>query len=659
MSSIDKYVTDIGRDFGANVRCVNRNGVIRGYIDGTEIFSFPDRYGYINTQEVYAIQRGIQQYKRAQSEKEQERARLQREAEERARREEELRRARELEEKRRLERLEQERKEAVAELRSAVREKRNELLQAQSRRDALVREIQDAGKAGTRAVKEAAGVSSLLDFSEMERAVNAMTARQLAAAEHEVSKCRETMKSLEALEKRVKDNLSTEQCYVMLRECKGITVSGISSEVSSYSNNKLLQQLSGMKQQATELLPAIRRLESLKKQSGEIGIIATEALNTLQHRKITDTADLKDLAQMTENRFVRIQELVEAGKLQSEIAQIEALRGAIAACRKTYEMAVVSTYTAKDFRPEIEELAEKSMIACKNLEQAEFTSLSTVRRNQIEKRLEEVVAGDQGSSEVLRELEQLMVELVEYAETDKLHIAQYHEYCELVEQLSEYGVDKSDVPAYDVNHYVEQKSELIAKLAYERREAEKSRLLVLDMQAKIAMEKMGFEEFFALGDADGYVRETMFTKKGYDGVLWQIITCADGSISRRVIGVNENGRHETNPEYVLEIAEEMEGQHDPEQFLQELCELVGEPLNVAGAVEHDSEEAAQAIAKNGYFYLNEEAVALYKERVAAPAAAEKKRKTAQPKQICVPDRAVQNTSNVLVAERMRMMQRQL
>ena len=293
------------------------------------------------------------------------------------------------------------------------------------------------------------------------------------------------------------------------------------------------------------------------------------------------------------------------------------IRGAISACKETYEIVATSTYTAIDHRSEIEANATEVLKGFSALLSKEYTTCDKDRINEVITRLESILAGADKSESVLRETERLGDELKGYVQADENHKTEYMEYLEIVKSLSEYGIDSSEIEEFSPKAYTRQKQMLASRLAQARREFEHTQLIITDMHVKNVMDEMGFELFSSVGDADGYVREALYTKRGYDGVLWQTVIYANGSVVRRVIGVNK-GETETDVEYVKEVAAEMEQAGDPETFIVKFRDATGSDIAVNSAVEHDSENVDEAIERNGFHYLRGKALESYQKFVEKP-----------------------------------------
>jgi hypothetical protein len=607
MSSIDKGVEQVVRGMGRNVRIVKIGCIINGYIGTERVFSLLDRYGYLNDREEKIIRDGIRDYD------EETRRRAERAEAERRAREEAIRLAREEEERRRKERLEAERQAELKAVRDAVAEKKREA------KEALDRAIraEETSRVSMRRRKEALDKLSkgapTLDFSALTEKNEEDELRQKRETEAAVARCRSELAEVEKFERTVTGDKTTEEYKSMRKACKALSVSSASINSFEYENVSFTEKVTEMERGVEALKPALSELEKSKSADGEVGIIAREALKSASMHSLEDVGDVSSLANMVENRIQKISASIESAKTSEEAGKLAGYQGAAAACKKTQTLMAEGTYEAKDYRAEIEARARKTLAGFKELFDEEFTTCSAIRGRQIKARLEDILIGSEKGEDTLREVEKFESELVEYKSADERHRGEYEEYLSMVEELREYGVDESEIEKFDVATYAEQRKRFSARISEERREAERALIFTTDVAVKSVMEEMGFEQFASIGDSEGYIRESLFTKAGYDGVLWQVITYSDGSVSRRIIGVNK-GETQTDKEYVKEVAREMEAKGDPQEFLKRFQEATGSTLAVTEAVESDSEDVDEAIERNGYHYLTGEALELYEEK---------------------------------------------
>ena len=591
MSSIDKGVEQVVNRLGRNVRVQKRGNTIYGIINGEVVFSLADRYGYINSQEEEIIRDGIRRYDEA------------------------VRRARIEAERQRLARLEEER---VAEYRMVVNQidrKRTQIVSMISR----IQRSEDLFKASNH--KRASILSSLVrtypdfDFSELERENEAAILSQKKLIEEKVAEGNSVLAQFEKTAKSATSDLSTEKYRSLRSKISSFSIPAIEAGSAEYDNQKFIEKMQNLQSALKKGAPVVFRLKEYADDKSAIGVKARVALEKISSAKISTAEDFAKILGITQTALFEIKELIECENVRSDIASISIIEGEIAACNETYEIVGVSTYEILDFRKEIEELAQEAIEKFACLRENEFSTCTNERNEKATQRLMDILERGMAGEAVLLEVEKMKSEAIAYEAGDAIHACEYEEYKTIVQILKDYGVPSSEIEGFDARRYVEQKAKLTAQVAVEKREFERSRLIVTDMQAKSVMESMGFDLFSSIGDANGYVRESLFTKRGYDGVLWQVIVLSDGSVNRRIIGVNK-GATETDVEYIKAVAQEMEKADDPQEFIKRLKEASGSELAVTTACEHDSENADAVIAQNGYHYLKGASLDLYNDKVA-------------------------------------------
>lgn len=604
MSSIDKGVEQVVNQLGRNVRVERRGNTIVGVMNGEVIFSMADRWGYINEAEKEIIRNGIRRY-----DEEQARRRAESEAERRAR-EEAIRRAREEAERRR---IEAERQEALRAARALIETRRTELAGILARRTAAVNEAAEAARSRKNAIADVSALCRSLDFSALTSESTEAEKRDRASREQAQTAARAALAELEGIASSLSNSASAAEANAAAQRCKKVKTPDSTPTAAGYDSKCFLDRVGAIRRAVSEMVPVISKLEGLAAGSGRTAMIAKEALSHIKGHAVTSAEDVRTLAVMLEGRLEEIVSAMAASAAHTEAARLAEMQGALSAVRQISEFTAEGHYTVTDRRDEVIAEATQALDAFRSLSEAEYTSCSLIRRQQVEERLEQILAGDASGESVLRECEALVSEAAEWQDRDRRLAPAYGEYRALIEQLHEYGASSEEFGAFDPNAYTEQKQELLAAIRHERREFERSQLIITDMEARNVMEEMGYELFSTVGDAQGFVREALYTRPGYNGVLWQIVSCADGSVKRRIIGVNQ-GETQTDPAYILEVAEEMENEHDAEEFLRRFGEASGSQLAVTAAVDHDSEDAMDAIYRNGYHYLSGDALALYRKR---------------------------------------------
>lgn len=604
MSSIDKGVEQVVNQLGRNVRVERRGNNIVGIMDGEVIFSMPDRWGYINESEKDIIRRGIENHEQAQRRRQEEAA-----AERRAR-EEAIRRAQEEAERRR---IEAERQQAVRYARAQIEERRNEVNGMLAGRTNALNAVKESARTRKNAIAAAAAICRTLDLSALTAESAEMEKQGREFWEREQASVRATLAELDRISASLPSGASKEAAEEATKQCGKVKMPAATPSSSEYESRRFLERVEAVHRALSEMAPVIAQLERHAAGNGKFSMIAKEALSHIKGYRVATAADVHTLAETLEDRLTEIVTAMEADASHAEAEKLAEMQGSLSALRRISEITAESHYTVIDHREEIVEQAARAAESFRALREAEYTSASVTRLEEVRVRLEEILTGDAAGESVLRECESLVAEAAEWQDKDRRLAPAYEEYRALVDQLLEYGASAEDIAAFDPVGYTEQKQELLAAIRHERRAFERSQLVISDMHARNVMEEMGYELFSTVGDAQGFVREALYTRPGYNGVLWQIITCADGSVKRRIIGVNQ-GETQTDPAYILEVAEEMEATHDPEEFLRAFGEASGSQLAVTAAVDHDSEDAVEAIYRNGYHYLSGEALELYRKR---------------------------------------------
>lgn len=604
MSSIDKGVEQVVNRLGRNVRVEKNGNTIYGIMNGEVVFSLADRYGYINSQEEAVIRNGIRRYDEA------------------------IQRARIEAERQRKEMLERERVAEYEKVRQKINAKRSQI-------NAMIQKLESCGesmkKTNEKRAAELAAISSaypLLDFSELEKEnVEAVTA-QKQLIQQRIAQGKEVLKNFERLAGSVSGTLATSRYHALNTEISAFRIPTITTGSIEYENNRFYEQTRDLQRALQSMAPILSRIEKYADGNEEIAVVAKSALQAIGNIKIQDAADVSTVVETMQRTLADIRVIMENETIRTDIEAISVIEGEIAACSETYDIIGVSTYRVLDFRNEIEEVAKDAIERFAELSNAEYSTCSKTRNGEATERLTEILERGASGEAVLREVEAFKSEACTYAIQDENHRAEHDEYRAIVSALKEYGVPDTKIEVFDVHAYAEQKTRLTGLLALEKRKFERSRLIVTDMQVKSVMQSMGYDLFSSIGDANGYIREALFTKRGYDGVLWQTVVLSDGSVTRRLIGVNK-GETETDTAYVKQVAEQMEKAGEPQTFLQQFKETTGSQLSVNFACEHDSENAEAVIARNGYHYLRGQALELYNKNVAQEQEAARPTKAAE------------------------------
>ena len=595
MSSIDKGVEAVVRETGRNVQVVHRGNYIVGIINGEEVFRIADRYGYIHEDEREAVRSGIYRY------------------EQRRQREEALRIAREREEQMRREREEAERRAEYVNLQNALKRAVSELAKDEKDKKEAYERAKNVLE-GVRRRIESVAKSATMDFSVLLDECNKALASLKSEYERFVVANSTARSKVDSLIGRAKDKQSTQQSRDMQIELRRIVTTSI-VDLSSYNAEKLQEKVTKIKEQVSALNEVAATLRKLAARGGEIALIANEALGRLAKTSVSEESDVIALINSCQTAAQKILNVIRMKNIADATSELGAIINAIEVCERINVACEKSTYAVKDFRKEIVQTAvvvSKGFIA---LREKGYTTCANSRITQIVERCSEILVGSEVGENVYEEVRALSQELEGYEQSDKLHEREHEDYCALRDELVTYGVNLSEIAAFDAKSYLTQKKFLSEQLRQKIRESETSNMIITELKVRSVMEDMGYEVFSTVGDKDGYIVETLYTRKGYDGVLWQIICMADGSIQRRLIGVNK-GETQTDPESIKEVAKEMEDNGEPEAFLRACNEAIDGGISVTSAVDHDSDDADEAIRRNGYHHLSPEAAKLYEKHVA-------------------------------------------
>lgn len=673
MSSIDKGVENLVSGMGKNIRVSKEGNMIIGHINGERVFSIADRYGYLNEDERKRIIGQINQYEqrkrqaeenrrraeemareaqrrreaarnaemmqraaemaaqaarekaeaeRAALEAEQakrraieEQARLAREREEeRIRREAAIRAAKEEAERRERERLEAERKEALRDLQEAIRGKQQELESILAEHTMQQQLSNQNSQRRVARIRELSQKSGGMDLSSLMTRHTQEADMQAEILSSEIELIQQKLQEVRQVQSLVNSNQTTQQYREIKRRCDAVSVPSSSESSVDYSHNCMMTEYGQLDEKLNSLAKVKAELEKFRSDNGSIGRLAEGALERIRSTTYQSLEDIDELIQNCADKLTAIgneknmQEVIELGQRLSRIS------GQTDARQTTGQVSVNVTYHAKDYRKEIVRKARTVYYGYEQLRKEAYSSCSKQQNQAIRNRLNEILKGTAHEEEVLREIDVLESQLEGIRQTDRLHQDDYYEYQELVRKLKEYGVQDQDIHPFRIDHWKNMRADMIYRLECEQREYEKSQLLMTDANAKQVMESMGYEVLSTVGDAGMFIRETLYTKKGYPGVLWQIISYSNGSIYRRMLGVNM-GETQTDVNYVKEVAAELEAENEPQEFLDRWLKISGNEVVLKDDVDHDSVNADEVIEKNGYYYLKNKSLEAYTDKM--------------------------------------------
>lgn len=600
MSSIDKGIEQMSEVRNSNIQVSHRGNMIVGTMNGEVVFTIADRYGYLSQSEREAIANDIEGYKR--------RKRLERE-----RYEEQLRRERErqLEEERR--RREEERQNAIANARNTISYKKNQVTQAKANDLTTIERVKANANALMNQYKNVARSNQILDISYMEQKINALLNEVTKEINAVNTHYNEILSRINALESSITSSIDTQSANSINANANKIKTNVKFNQTSNYDVNSLVKELNTLNNVCSELTKLIKSVNSFKSMDGKAGLIANELLSKVNSTKIQSINDVDNLLTILTNGLNELEMEVKLSSYGKNDSIINELTGVIEACKTIKVLLDESTYNAKDYRGEIVENANELIDELNTVFEKEQTTINISRINEMITRLKYILSSDLSNEETKDEIEKLKHELKSILQQDEINVVYLNEYNEYKEKILSYGVSEQDIPAFNADNYQMIKEQLKQQLHEAKRVAQKNLLYTTYLHTTMIMEEMGFTVFARSGD-DEYITETLFTRPGYDGVLWQIVVLSDGSFTRRIIGVNK-GDTQTNDEYIVQVAKEMEEINDPVLFLQKFKEATGIEIKVTDAVDHDSENVLEIIRQHGYHYLTPEGLALYNQLV--------------------------------------------
>lgn len=578
MSSIDKGIEQTVRRTGRNIRITRRGNYIVGLIKGEQIFSIKDRYGYINESEIAEINNGIKNYDKAVKE-----------------------------------RQERENKETYRLLNNNIANKKNEIKNEINSKKNLFDDSNNHLKIIKNKLDNIQNMMPILDISilidEHNQMINGLEKEKASF----LQKSQKLNKEILDISNSVKENDKIDNYNTLNNKCSKLN-SRIDVNISLYDIEKIQKKIEEINNAITSIVIIKQNINELSKFNDETLVITEEVTARLKEIKVTSLDDIKKIFQLLKNATDKVESVITNSQNKDDIKNLDKLFNSLKNLDNIINISINSTYKIKDYRDDIVRKTQEVIYGFEQLKQQEFTTCSMLRINQVLNRCSRILTENIVGQDVLEELINLKNELYSINNLDNLHKNEYMDYCTIVNDLISYGISKENIPNFNANDYAKQKRELAIMLNNAIRESEKSNMIITDLKARSVMEKMGYELFYKVGDKDDYIIESLYTKKGYDGVLWQIITLSDGSISRRIIGVNK-GTTQTDLQSIKEVAHEMETLHEPEKFLQEYNEAVGGGITVTNAVDYNSVDSDQVIITNGYHYLNSDALKLYEEKV--------------------------------------------
>lgn len=601
MSSIDKYVEQCAKSINSRTQVRHEGEYLVGRIDGQEVFRMRDRYGYINDDEKSIVRQGLQHYEYQQ-------------------RQRALELARRMEEEARRRRMEEERVAAYNRAKTVVEQKRRQLEASTSHKTAA---HDKAVAALARLNKDIAALKSdmpRVKFIALERKYSAANVEiENAFSQFETDRQR-NLTNLTNISKQLTNNKSTEAYQQIIKTVSAISTNE-SAIMSTYSTDRLAEEIVAVRERCVALKAVSQQLNKLAVHGSDVATIVAEVQHRLDNLTVNSVSDVQDLINYTEEAITRIQNRLQALKTYQESEEIVEALSSVQTARERLREAVglTDSYEVKDHREEIVKQATEMLQNFQSLAEQQFTTCSEQRITDVVERGRRILDDGLRGSEVLEEVQRLNQEFKAITERDKLHANEFAEYSEIVAELRQYGVEEGELPVFDAQNYSQVRRMLEQMRSDAVRASEVSQMNITNMTVQNIMEEMGYKLFRSVHDKEDIVCETLYTKKGCDGVMMQVIVCADGTVSRHLIGINKNGESQTDIDSVVRAARELEEQHEPEIFLEALREELGGELRVTDAADHDSEDARERIEYNGFCHLDKEGVELYDKQVNADA----------------------------------------
>ena len=588
MSSIDKGVERVVHEMGRNIRVERRGNTIYGYSNGEVVFTLADRYGWINQEESESVKRQIRAFDSKKSRE----------------------RALELERQR----IENLRKQAVASLKNAINSKRSEINEQKNKDLSLIKSVSNSYNALSTKIESINKTSSILNVSSLKEECKKQKAKNDSLSNTVISEYNALTSELSKIESGFRESLSGVQAEKLTRDLNKISSRIKTKYDCSFDVEQQNKIVDAIIQSINRISKLINDLEKYSKGYGDTALIAKEAINTIKGVNIGSIQEVEKIAGVIQSGLESIKQTKAVEKREESLKELLELEGKIASCKELSQISVVGTYEVVEYRNKIVMEAADVIENFESLMKKEFTTAYNERINAVIDRATNIIKGTDSSEEVLKELKVLNSEYLEILQRDKLEEKNYQEYLGYKNKLIEYGVDSKDIPAFDYANYKSIRDNLTTMITIEKRNQQKTNMYLTNIETTKIMIEMGFELFASSGDKNGLVVETLFTKKGYDGVIWQIVVLADGSFNRRLLGVNK-GDTQTDIEYIKEVAREFDESNEAVTFLQKFNESTGSNVLVNKAVEYNSNEVEQEIMKNGYHYLQGQAKENYDKQV--------------------------------------------
>jgi len=584
MSSIDKYVVSEAKKYNSNVQVVNSNGYITGTLNGTVVFRIADRHGFLNSSEESIIREAMQNYERRERER--------REREERLRQMREEQRQREIQTTRNLidskiNELNRSRATAMSNRNNVPQITYNKELLSGFNVGALESRINSAKSAYTTA------------YNEIDRSYSNASA------------------NLERIKSSITNSMSLESAQsrhaeVQRVRCSFTVDSGIISNVVRLRNEIMVIENS-----ARVVNAMLTKLKSATK--GQVEFEVTRILNSIREYDVTSTEDMKNLVGRIEQQLVELKGK-QAGEISSQVKEsLNAIDEAISESKTLQLQIQESTYEIRSFEEEIKAEQNKIREAVDALRMAEYTTCT----EEVFAELENFLMESNGATdeEILRKAQRYSELCTSYATEDERYHLQYEIYKKAIARVSQLpGCDILDEMTFDVKNGEEGIASQLERLCEKEVEwmlenAKATTELHLTMADDI-MTDMGYSLLACdAGEENDMASVAYYTRKGWDGVVMQVIATENG-VERKLIGVSRNGQR-TKAQQILNIANQIEQENEPFQFLQKFNDNMITQCKVRneGDITTDTENVEELIEQDVVFDLSQNRMVTVKDRL--------------------------------------------
>ena len=597
MSSIDKYVRTEARKYNPNVEVEHVMGRLVGKVNGKVVFNLADRYGYLNDRERSIIQESMNRYEEERLEKErQERLRI------------------EAEKKAALRRFEQ----SVASVKARIEQAH---------------------------LSSIAAIDRSLDMLSLSQRLSTLSHFNLAPF---IERKEELLDRLKTIKKDVQvehqrrilnidSSLKSAQDMTLASEVYSCEQNMLKSQQETVSLQLPTDEISGLLSELTTIEQALSQLTNieteLKKIEGSATVrsIIQTALEQITRQPISSKEDVEKLLNAIYDDLSKIKSIQFAEHTKKDFGAIDEILLNLENTIRTYS--VQSTIEAQSFKDEIYVVANRAINVYTDLANSQYT---TCDEKAIESAMDfarSAVLGAKDDRQTYERLLQIISDADSYRAKDSLLRAEYNTYSDMITELLSRGVDVSLETRFNAGDPQAQLRRLEEMIYQKDISDAASRTTVNYLTACEVMEEMGFEMVY-YNMEDSLANEAIFAKKGYEGVVWQVIV-SDNHIRRRMIGINATieGRHvQTSRERVKEVSLVFDKQNEPIEFFKRMADKGAERPQLLGVVDAlhdvDGEHSDSAIAENGYFDMEAEGIEKYISIVRSEAQIREQTKTA-------------------------------